>query len=76
MRTRAGAHERHEGFHFENYDADSDGPESMHAFICACLGEEYYVGADADVGLRTVLALDAMYRSARSGRVEEVLASS
>jgi hypothetical protein len=62
----------HPEFQFENYDDTGTGPESLHALVDACLGREAYVGADASVGLRTVLAIDAMYRSAASGRAEDV----
>mmetsp|Transcript_46452 Transcript_46452/g.137229 ORF Transcript_46452/g.137229 Transcript_46452/m.137229 type:complete len:275 (+) Transcript_46452:322-1146(+) len=61
----------HPEFHFENYEPSGDGPESLHAFVDACVGRDAYVGCDATVGLRTVQAIDAMYRSARSGTVEE-----
>ncbi|EOD20824.1 hypothetical protein EMIHUDRAFT_458498 [Emiliania huxleyi CCMP1516] len=46
------------------------GPESLCSFVDACLGREHYVGAGAEVGLAVVRAIDAMYRSARSGRLE------
>ena len=48
------------------------GPESLEAFIAACNGGEPFVGVDARVGLEVVKALDAMYRSARSGKPEAV----
>ena len=73
LRTRDGAHGvAAEGFAFENYDEAGDGPESLHAFVDACRGEpDAFVGASAEIGLQTVRALDAMYRSARSGEREE-----
>ena len=40
------------------------------AFVDACLGRPYFNGADADVGLKVVRAIDAMYRSAKSGKAE------
>lgn len=61
------------GFHFENTDKDGTGPESLQSFISACLGkQDYYVGADSLVGLRSVQTLDAMYRSNQSGTAEEI----
>ena len=45
----------------------------MDALVDACLGRTAYVGADAHVGLRSVQATDAMYRSAVSGTVEKCL---
>ena len=60
-------------FAFENYEPSGTGPESMDALVDACLGRTPYVGADADVGLRTVQAIDAMYRSSISGNVEACL---
>lgn len=62
----------HDQFQFENYEPSGNGPESLHAFIDACVGRKAYVGADAVVGLKTVMAIDGMYRSARSGNVEIV----
>ena len=58
------------GFAFENYDQAGLGPESLRAFVDACLGRPHFVGADAHVGLQVVRAIDAMYRSAKSGAVE------
>ena len=61
----------HPTFEFENYEPSGTGPESLQAFVDACLGRPYYTGADAQVGLATVRALDAMYRSALSGQLEQ-----
>lgn len=58
------------GFEFENTDPEGDGPESLQAFLDACLGQPFHAGADAVVGLKAVAAIDAMYRSAQSGRAE------
>ena len=58
------------GFEFENTDTDGDGPESLCAFLDACLGEPYFPGADAEVGLGAVAVLDAMYRSVLSEAAE------
>jgi len=60
----------HPEFEFENYEPSGSGPESLQAFVDACLGRPYDTGADAQVGLATVRALDAMYRSASSGQLE------
>ena len=60
-----------DGFLFENYAAEGDGPESLQAFIDCCNGEkDAYVGVDARVGEVVVRALDALYRSAQSGSPE------
>ena len=58
------------GFDFENTDADGNGPESLCAFLAACQGQPYHPGADAQVGLKAVAAIDAIYRSAVSGVAE------
>lgn len=57
-------------FAFENYEKSGLGPESLLSFVDACLGREHFVGAGAEVGLAVVRAIDAMYRSAKSGQVE------
>ena len=61
---------RSKGFHFENYEPSGDGPESLHAFIDACNGKDAFVGVGHKVGLDVVRCLDAIYRSAKSGRPE------
>jgi len=74
MRRNDGREQISKGFEFENYDQhaqDGTGPESIHAFVAACRGEQYYNGADGVVGLRVVQTLDAMYRSAKSGQSEK-----
>ena len=58
------------GFLFENYESAGDGPESLQAFVDTCNGRQAFVGVDARVGERVVSVLDAMYRSAKSGKVE------
>lgn len=63
------------GFAFENLDTGVGdnggyGPESVHAFVDGCLGLPCYVGADAVVGLKAVQTIDAIYRSAKSGKAE------
>lgn len=75
LRRHDGKERTEPGFEFENYDQHAQngtGPESLHAFIDACLQREHYNGADASVGLRTVQTIDAMYRSAKSGHPESV----
>eukprot|EP00967_Tisochrysis_lutea_P137356 scaffold246391_cov30-Tisochrysis_lutea.AAC.1 len=73
LRTRSGEVSiLHPEFAFENYEAEGTGPESLQSFISACVGEPYYNAADAWVGLQTVRVLEAMYKSASSGRVERV----
>mgnify|MGYP003865429475 CR=1 FL=1 len=60
-------------FLFENTDKTGEGPESLLTFLAACRGEtDYYVGANSNVGLKSVQTLEAMYRSQDSGQVEEV----
>lgn len=62
------------GFYFESLSQEGTGPESLQSFIEACLGrQDYYVGADVEVGLRTVQILEAMYRSNASRQLEDVL---
>ena len=60
------------GFQFENTELDGIGPESVLNFVNACLGNEYFNGADSSVGLRTVQIVEAMYRSNASGKPVEV----
>jgi predicted dehydrogenase len=60
-----------EGFLMENTEAAGDGPESLRQFIAACRGLPHRNGADQEVGLQAVRVLDAMYRSAASGKTEQ-----
>jgi predicted dehydrogenase len=60
------------GFLFENCDRDETGPESVQNLIQACLGQDFRVGADSLVGLRTVQTIDAMYKSQQSKQLEDV----
>eukprot|EP00746_Dinoflagellata_sp_MGD_P040119 gnl/MRDRNA2_/MRDRNA2_19681_c0_seq1.p1 gnl/MRDRNA2_/MRDRNA2_19681_c0~~gnl/MRDRNA2_/MRDRNA2_19681_c0_seq1.p1 ORF type:complete len:340 (+),score=69.06 gnl/MRDRNA2_/MRDRNA2_19681_c0_seq1:57-1076(+) len=60
------------GFDFENTSQEGDGPESLKAFIGACLGRPFFNAADAAVGLKVVQTIDAMYKSAKSGKVEKI----
>ena len=60
-------------FDFENLDDNGTGPESLHSFLDACLGQkDIYVGADALLGLRTVQTIDAMYRSNQTKQMVDV----
>jgi hypothetical protein len=52
---------------------EGNGPESLQAFVSACNGEEFFKGADAEVGLKAVATIDALYRSAASGRAESTM---
>ena len=64
------------GFDFENIEQEGTGPESLYAFIAACQGKkDFYAGADASLGLRTVQTLEAFYRSNASRKQEDVLFS-
>ena len=54
----------------ENTEVEGNGPESMLQFIAACRGLPFKNGADQNVGLQAVKVLDAMYRSAASGKTE------
>ena len=54
----------------ENTEQEGNGPESMLHFIKACRGLPYNNGADQEVGLQAVRVLEAMYRSAASGKTE------
>ncbi|CAE8636582.1 unnamed protein product [Polarella glacialis] len=60
------------GFHFENTAQEGTGPESLQAFIQACLGQPIRNAADAEIGLKVVQTIDAMYRSAKSGLAETI----
>ena len=55
----------------ENTEAEGNGPESLLEFIKACRGLPFQNGADQEVGLQAVRVLDAMYRSAASGKTEK-----
>ena len=62
-----------EGFLMENTEQEGIGPESMLHFIRACRGLDFKNGADQHTGLQAVRVLDAMYRSAASGKTEKAL---
>lgn len=72
-----GEDETIDGFEFENLntgECDGSGPESVLGFIDACLGQQCYIGADVEIGYKAVATIDAIYRSAKSGDTEEILA--
>jgi predicted dehydrogenase len=59
------------GFLMENTEQEGNGPESMIEFIKGCRGLDHQNGADQHVGLEAVRVLNAMYRSAASGKTEK-----
>jgi predicted dehydrogenase len=67
---------RHDGkTHIAELPADAGEYESAAPaarFVDICRGVETVNPADGIVGLRSVALLDAMYRSAKSGRMEDV----
>jgi len=71
LRRHDGSSHVSEGFLMENTEQAGNGPESMLQFIAACRGLEFRNGADQNIGLQAVRVLDAMYRSAASGKTEK-----
>jgi len=63
------------GFEFENFEKDGNGPESVQAFVAACLGRPVFNAATAEVGCKSVLSIEAMYRSAKVGQEVDVMAA-
>lgn len=63
------------GFEFENFEKEGNGPESVQTLIAACLGREIFNAADADVGCKSVVSIEAMYRSAKTGKEVDVMAA-
>lgn len=74
-----------DGFYFEDGEEKGSGPDSMKAWLDACClsSSQYSRGKDVDIrqippvndaliGLRTVQVIDCMYRSSKSGNVEEI----
>lgn len=59
------------GFLMENTAAEGNGPESLLNFVAACRGLPFRNGADQEVGMQAVRVLDALYRSAASGKTEK-----
>ena len=69
-----GTHHKGPPVEFEHLDQGGTGPGSMDAWIAACRGvKDYYVGAGPVEGIKSVAAIDAMYRSAVSGQPEAVV---
>jgi len=66
-----GTHEKGPPVEFEHLDQGGTGPGSMDALVHACRGEPYHQGAGPVEGVKAVATIDAMYRSAKSGRMEE-----
>jgi predicted dehydrogenase len=62
-----------EGFEFENIEKGGTGPESLQAFVDACLGLPHFTGTTAEIGMLCVATIDAMYRSAKSHQPESVI---
>jgi predicted dehydrogenase len=54
----------HGNFDFEDLASTGTGPASLQSWIDACQGQEdYYQGADCELGLKTVQTISAMYQS-------------
>lgn len=65
------------GFLFEDTTEPTDreygtGPASVSSFIDGCLGRPYFEGASGETGQSVVQLLEAMYMSAKSGKVEKI----
>ena len=73
LRLHDGTSQVTEGFLMENLEQGGDGTESLQHFVAACRGKEYKNGADQEVGLQAVRVLNALYRSAASGKTEKAL---
>jgi len=63
------------GFEFENFEKEGNGPESVQTLIEACLGRSIFNAADAEVGCKSVVSIEAMYRSAKLGQEVDVMAA-
>merc|ERR1712032_33406 len=61
------------GFEFENFEKEGHGPESVQTLIAACLGRIIFNAADAEVGCKSVVSIEAMYRSAKLGQEVQVM---
>lgn len=53
-------------------DAEYDGELPVNVFAAICAGQDVVNGANGENGARVTEALDAMYRSAKSGKLEMV----
>ena len=72
--TRNQAYPELGGFLFENTaHAEAGGkPESLQSLLDACNGMPYWSGTSSELGLLVVRTVDALYRSAKSGKAEDV----
>lgn len=68
-----GTYERGPPVEFEHLDQGGTGPGSLDALILACKGKPYYDGSSIVEGIKCVCTIEAMYRSAKSHRPEEVI---
>jgi predicted dehydrogenase len=74
LRTNESTQVLSPSFQFENTESEGSGSESLQSFIAKCCGgQDFYVGADTLVGLRTVQTVEAMYRSSVTGDVVDVV---
>ena len=73
LRLHDGTSHITEGFLMENLEQGGNGTESLQNFVAACRGKDYKNGADQEIGLQAVRVLDALYRSAASGKTEKAL---
>lgn len=64
------------GFDFENFEKSGNGPESVQTLVAACLGQSVFNAANAEVGCKAVVSIEAMYRSAKLGKEVEVATDS
>lgn len=54
----------HDSFVFEDLGQQGTGPASLQSWIHACRGmDDYYNGADCELGAKTIQVLSAMYES-------------
>ena len=67
-----GTQESIPGFYFENTTKEGLGPESLQSFLAACHGEPVFNAADAEIGLLVVETIEAMYKSAKTGEVQQI----
>jgi predicted dehydrogenase len=64
----------HNEFSFESWDNEGYGPESLQNFVQLCCGkDDVYEGCNVVDGLRSIQSIDALYRSAASGKPETII---
>lgn len=73
LQRHDGKHKRFDGFYFENYLEPGLGSESLQAFISAARGLDVVNAANATIGFKAVQTIEAMYRSAKSNKPEDVV---